>query len=149
MHQSNLQTKTPSKTDGNVPSHQGAPTTWLNGKFPRRIMSRHYWPVWGFLMARTQHSSFLEITSTLTTSITFFPATLSFHITSFTSPSQQKFACRTDILRNRFIGCPKMAGMVMLFLSTCFTWPEISYRQRRCAWAHVIFFGFDKIDEKW
>ena len=82
-------------------------------------MSRHYWPVWGFLMDRTQHSSFLEITSTLTTSITFFPATLSFHITSSTSPSQQKFACRIDFLRNRFIGCP-MAGMVMLFLSTCF-----------------------------
>ena len=29
------------------------------------------------------------------------------------------------------------------------SWPEISYRQRHGAWAHVIFFGVDKIDEKW
>ena len=39
----------PSKTDGRVPSQQGAPTTctatWLTGKFPSRRMSRHYWPV--------------------------------------------------------------------------------------------------------
>ena len=39
---------TPSKTGGRVPSQQGALTTcnlayW---KFPRRRMSRHYWPVW-------------------------------------------------------------------------------------------------------
>ena len=46
--------------------------------------------------------------SSQTPSIIFFPATLSFkgHTISFTSPSQQKFAWRTDILRNGSIGCP-------------------------------------------
>ena len=39
---------TPSKTDGRVPSQQGAPTTrnltyW---EVTRKRMSRHYWPVW-------------------------------------------------------------------------------------------------------
>ena len=100
---------TPSKTDGNVPSQQGAPTTWLNGTFTRRIMSRHYWQVWGFLMDRTQHSSYYKnhIHSDnfhyLFPSNTFLPYYF-FRI----APANIKFACRTDILRNRFrpLGAP-------------------------------------------
>ena len=44
-----------------------------------------------------------------------FPATLSFqgHIIFPKCPSQQNFACRTDIMRSRSIGCPWMNWNVL------------------------------------
>ena len=50
----------------------------------------------------------LQIKSLQTPWIVFFPATLAFegNIVSSTTPSQQNFAWRTHILRNRSIGCP-------------------------------------------
>ena len=107
---------TPSKTDERVPSQQGAPTTcnltyWevFQHSYVQTLLASlgvvtgQNWPLqlagrWGerfLIIARSSYSRQL------------FPATLSFqgHIIVLKSSSQQKFAWRTDILRNRSVGC--------------------------------------------
>ena len=123
---------TPSKTGGRVPSQQGALTTCnlTYRKFPSRRMSRHYWPVWvcsqgkikdfrwgggdgttirnwvGTEVSDKQHiAAILDIKSPQTPCIVYFPGTLSFqgHLISSKSHSQQKLACRTDIVRSSWL----------------------------------------------
>ena len=64
----------------------------LSGKYPIQVTRRSY--------SRLQIPS--DTLNYLFPSNTFLPRT----IISSTSPSQQKCAWRTDILRNRSIGCP-------------------------------------------
>ena len=81
-----------------------------------RRMSWHYWPVWAWVWPRGAPHHFsaaiLHSKDPQTPRIVFLPATLSFqgHIITSTSPSQQKLAWRSDILRNRSIGCPCTEG---------------------------------------
>ena len=69
------------------------PRGWGGGRF--------FWQI-------TLVAPILQIKSPQTPWIVFFPATLAFegNIVSSTAPSQQNFAWRTHILRNRSIGCP-------------------------------------------
>ena len=77
----------------------------LSGKQPIQVTRRSY--------SRLQIPS--DTLNYIFPSNTFRPRT----IISSTSPSQQKFAWRTDILRNRSIGCPWMVYYRSLAL-TCF-----------------------------
>ena len=54
-------------------------------------------------------------------------ATFSFqgHIISFTSHSQQQFRWRTDILRNRFIGCPWKIAITLTSLLCLKRWVKM------------------------
>ena len=69
-------------------------------------MSRYFCLIWVWSYGKIQPLH--QIKSRQTPWIVYFPATLSFqgHITRSKSPSQQKFAWRTDTLRNGSIGCP-------------------------------------------
>ena len=135
----------PSKTDGRVPSQQGAPTTCnlevsqqtyvqtllaslgvvigqnsaLRGGLDRKL---GVWPRKEELTASVEGVKVSNTKSPQTPWIVYFPATL---LTSFQghkifskSPSQQKFASRTDILRIRSIGCPWIL-LLCLGLSLC------------------------------
>ena len=124
--------------------------TWLTGKFPADVSpgtfshfgcgqrtkfrpsvgergGGHSYPFMGegkFLTKKLM-PDILHIKSQQTPTVKVFPATLSIHrlITSSKSPSQQKLAWRTDILRNRSIGHPwcilwlwKIPEHVLVFL---------------------------------
>ena len=105
------------------------PATWLTGKFPCRRMSRHHCPLWVWYkgeihpyrrmmgagisqIAQTSYSRHQIKSDNLNCQ---FPSNilglLQGHILIFLkSPSQQKFAWKTEILRNRSIGCPQEVG---------------------------------------
>ena len=131
---------TPSKTDGRVPSQQGAPTTcnqtsWEVSQqtFVETLLDI-LWPVWvwsqkiqlfseGRWDSKSnwcgQRAKFNPLSwgwrvsdtkSRQTPWNVYFPPTLSIqgHINFPKSPSKQNITWRTDILRNRSIGCPSM-----------------------------------------
>ena len=101
------------------------PATWLTGKLPSRRLSSHYWPVWVWAEGGIHPFSGRgrrgvggggggERFFIYTKSAHFSPATLSFqgHIISPTSPSLQKLAWRTDILKNRSLGAPGQSWFI-------------------------------------
>ena len=113
---------TPSKTDGRIPSRQGAPTT-RNLTCWEVSQQTYVQTLLASLGVRCSHSAkfspsvgvggggcvaILHTKSQKTIWIIYFPATLSFqgYINFSKSPSQQKISWSTDILRNRSIGCP-------------------------------------------
>ena len=112
---------TPSKTDGR--SSQPARCTHNQQTYDKhyqtlpaslgmviRQNSAPQWRRWGKaeVSDKKQISAIVNTKSPQTPRIVSLPATLCFqaHINFPKSPSQQKIAWRTDILRNRFIGCP-------------------------------------------
>ena len=124
---------TPSKTDGRVPSQQSAPTTLVHphllGSFPgnespditgqfgcgHREISALQWGIVGGGGRVGLTNSTYQLFETLKNQIPsdilncLFPSsnfTFQGHIIFSKSPSQRKIAWRTDILRNRSIGCP-------------------------------------------
>ena len=126
---------TPGKTNERVPSQQGAPTTcnlsyWEvsqfgcdhTAKFNPSVLgegvgrngcglkAKFNYSVWrgGYVSDKRHMPVILDAKSPTTPWIVHFPATLSLerHINFSKSSSQQKVARRTDISRNRSIGCP-------------------------------------------
>ena len=114
------------------------PATWLTGKFPRRLMSRHHRPVGSGHRAKlspsvgrggegfrqTAHSSYLS--AILQRAYYFFQI----------FQPKKKIAWRTDILRNRSIECPWLSCLRKSYQVQCEQLASDLCVCFRCRWVH-------------
>ena len=117
------------------------PATWLTGTFSQQSYVETLLASLGMVIGKnsarqwqivhTSYSRNQRTKSPQTPWIVYFPVTLSLsfqgHIIFSKYPSQQKIAWRTDIKRNRSIGCPwKQSGIVAI--GSCFGVVLMSYK---------------------